>query len=269
MPKLTTLLLASILAVSSSACVSKSTHKKVLDELAACQGELGSCQTTSGEQADKITKLEADLVETRGNLDSESAARKQADEDLAALSSNLQATQEELGVLRKQREATEKRLKAFRELTEKFRSLVDTGKLEVVFRNGQMVLKLPAGILFASGKADLSKQGKGALGEVTDVLVEFKDRRFMIAGHTDDVKIKTRKFKNNWDLSTARAISVVQFMIDAGFAAENLAAAGYGEFDPVAPNDTTDGRQLNRRIEIVLVPDLSELPTLTEEPAGG
>jgi chemotaxis protein MotB len=123
--------------------------------------------------------------------------------------------------------------------------------------------------LFASGKADLSKQGKGALGEVTDVLVEFKDRRFMIAGHTDDVKIKTRKFKNNWDLSTARAISVVQFMIDAGFAAENLAAAGYGEFDPVAPNDTTDGRQLNRRIEIVLVPDLSELPTLTEEPAGG
>ena len=114
--------------------------------------------------------------------------------------------------------------------------------------------------------AYLSKAGQSALSEVLDVLIAFKDRRFVIAGHTDDRKIRTRKFKNNWDLSTARAVSVVQFMIKAGYAAGNLAAAGYGEFDPVSPNDTSEGRQLNRRIEIILVPDLSELPTLTADP---
>jgi chemotaxis protein MotB len=126
-----------------------------------------------------------------------------------------------------------------------------------------MVLKLPSGILFASGQADLSKPGQQALTEVTNILLEFKDRRFVIAGHTDTVPIKSRKFKDNWDLSTNRALSVVQFMVAAGFPAKNLAASGYGEFDPVAPNDTEENKQLNRRIEIILVPDLSELPTLT------
>jgi len=255
-----------LMGVAATGCVSKSTHKKVLDQLATCQGELGTCNTKSAEQAEKITALEGELVDTRKARDDEASARKDVESQLNALQTNLAATKDELSSLRKQREAAEKRLKAFRELNEKFRALVDTGKLEVVFRNGQMVLKLPAGILFASGKADLSKDGKGALKEVLDVLASFNDRRFMVAGHTDDRKISNRKFKNNWDLSTARAVSVVQFMIEAGFDPKNLAAAGYGEFDPVAGNDTPEGRQLNRRIEIILVPDLSELPGLTAEP---
>ena len=85
----------------------------------------------------------------------------------------------------------------------------------------------------------------------------------MVAGHTDNQPIRTAEFKNNWFLSTARANSVVQFMIKQGFPAKNLAAAGYGEFDPVAKNDTDDNRELNRRIEIILVPNLEELPSLT------
>src|SRR5690606_11026132 len=144
-----------------------------------------------------------------------------------------------------------------RQLRERFAKLVDTGKLDVAFRNGQMVLKLPSGILFASGKAVLSKDGQAALSEVLGILSEFKDRRFMVAGHTDTDPIRSRSFKNNWELSSSRAMSVVQFMIEAGFDPKNLAAAGYCEFDPVAPTDTEENKQLNRRIEIVLVPDLS------------
>ena len=102
-----------------------------------------------------------------------------------------------------------------------------------------------------------------ALNEVLKVLNEFKDRRFSIAGHTDTLPIKSRKFKNNWYLSTARANSVVQHMIKQGFPAKSLGAAGYGEFDPVSPNDTEPNRELNRRIEIILVPNLEELPSLT------
>ncbi len=143
--------------------------------------------------------------------------------------------------------------------------MVDTGRLQVLFRNGQMVLKLPSGILFASGSAELSEAGLTALAEVTTALEEFKGRRFMIAGHTDNVPIKDRNFKSNWHLSTARAVSVVRFMVDVGFPAKNLAASGYGEFDPIAANDTPANKELNRRIEIILVPNLEELPSLTGE----
>jgi chemotaxis protein MotB len=87
-----------------------------------------------------------------------------------------------------------------------------------------------------------------------------------VAGHTDNQPIRTKRFPNNWHLSTARASSIVEFLIEQGIPAENLAAAGYGEFDPIAENETADGRATNRRIEIILVPDLSELPDLTEEP---
>ena len=162
--------------------------------------------------------------------------------------------------------ASEKRLQAFRELTAKFKSLVDTGKLNVVFRQGQMVLELPSGVLFASGSADLSRTGQVALAEILNVLQDFVDRRFMIAGHTDNVPIRGRKFNNNWALSTARAVSVVDYMISSSFPPGNLAAAGFGEFAPVAPNDTAENKQKNRRIEIILVPDLSELPGLTVDP---
>ncbi|HWU86883.1 MAG TPA: OmpA family protein, partial [Kofleriaceae bacterium] len=102
-----------------------------------------------------------------------------------------------------------------------------------------------------------------ALSEVVKILMQFKDRRFVVAGHTDNQPIKTAEFKNNWYLSTARANSVVQFMIKQKFPAKNLAAAGYGEFDPVAKNDTETTREQNRRIEIILVPNLEELPSLT------
>ena len=235
-------ILAFALAGTASCGVKKEVHQKALDDLAATQAELEETQ----KQRDR---LRADLGLT--------------EDERGKLAEGMKATEEELAELRKQRAANEKRLAAFRDLRKRFAKLVDTGKLEVGFRNGQMVLKLPSGILFPSGQADLSKPGQAALTEVTNILLEFKDRRFVIAGHTDTDPIKSRKFKSNWDLSTARALSVVQFMVGAGFPPTSLAAAGYGEFDPVAANDKEESKQLNRRIEIILVPDLSELPSLT------
>src|SRR5262249_5232796 len=125
-----------------------------------------------------------------------------------------------------------------------------------------MTLKLPSGVLFPSAGADLSKGGKDTLTKVTKLLLELKDRHFLIAGHTDDVPIKNKDFANNWYLSTARAITVLQFMVDQGFPPTQLAAAGYADEDPIATNKNAKGRMKNRRIEILIVPDLSELPKL-------
>jgi chemotaxis protein MotB len=90
------------------------------------------------------------------------------------------------------------------------------------------------------------------------------DRRFLVVGHTDNVPIKTAAFASNWELSTARAVEVVQILIKEGMNPKSLSAAGYSEFDPVAANDTPDHKALNRRIEIVLQPNLSDLPPLDD-----
>jgi chemotaxis protein MotB len=261
--KLRSILAAAVAAAALAGCVKQSTYDKALADNKRLEGELADAKAHAAESektlGDQIQALEAkvhDLDAQLGNLDASSKA------ELGKVKGEKAATEAELAELRRQKEAAEKRIAAYKALQDKFRALVDTGKLQVVFRNGQMTLKLPSGILFPSGSAELSKGGQAALADVVGVLMQFKDRRFVVAGHTDNQPIKTAEFRNNWYLSTARANSVVQFMIKQEFPAKNLAAAGYGEFDPVAPNDAEAGRELNRRIEIILVPNLEELPSL-------
>jgi chemotaxis protein MotB len=88
------------------------------------------------------------------------------------------------------------------------------------------------------------------------VLAELDDRRFQVEGHTDNVPIATERFPSNWELSSARALSVVQLLVRGGVAPESLSGAGYGEFQPVASNDDRESRRRNRRIEIVMLPNL-------------
>ncbi|HSK03675.1 MAG TPA: OmpA family protein [Kofleriaceae bacterium] len=281
---------AAALALVLAGClVKKSTYQKALDENARLEGELAASRQQQADTektlGDKIKELETQLGmldETARTKESELGkirdekeateselgkirGQKEATEsELGKVRGQKEATEKELAELRRQKEAAEKRIAQYKALQAKFRALVDTGKLQVVFRNGQMTLKLPSGILFPSGSAELSKDGQAALGEVVKILMQFKDRRFMVAGHTDNQPIiRNTAFKDNWYLSTARANSVVQYMIKQKFPARNLAAAGYGEFDPVARNDSDAGREQNRRIEIILVPNLEELPSLT------
>ena len=83
-------------------------------------------------------------------------------------------------------------------------------------------------------------------------------------GHTDNVPIRTEQFPSNWELASARALTVLKTMVDAGLPAARVSAASFGDSKPTAGNDTTDGKALNRRIEIVVVPDLSSLPGFDE-----
>jgi len=264
----TRFLLVALAVVMAGGCgVKKATHQRALDALAACQGELSGTKNMLDTQKKKVAQLEGELDATRSERDAKGQAAVEKEKRIKDLLASMGDAEQELLKLRKQREQDEKRLTAYRALNDRLRQLIDTGKLDVAFRNGQMILKLPSGVLFPSGKGELSKNGKAALSEVLNILLEFKDRRFQIAGHTDNVPIRSHRFHDNWQLSTARAVSVVEAMVDAGFDPKNLSASGYCEFDPVAPNDTSKGRALNRRIEIILVPDLSELPNLTKNPS--
>ena len=242
-----------VVVLTLAGCVKESTHKKAVAKL---QGDITALRTELAERDRRIKELEGSAETLRG----ESETLRGESETLRG---EKEATAAELAELREKRAADEKRLAAFQDLQQRFKNLVDTGELEVAFRNGQMTLKLPSGVLFPSAGAELSEAGQKTLTKVTQLLMPLKDRLFLVAGHTDNVPIKTDAFANNWYLSTARAITVVQFMIDQGFPPDHLAAAGYADKDPIASNKSKNGRKKNRRIEIILVPDLSELPKLT------
>jgi len=123
---------------------------------------------------------------------------------------------------------------------------------------------LAADILFSSGKAALSEGFQGALSEAAEVLASIEGRSYQVEGHTDDVPISTAQYPSNWDLAAARAIGVVRSLIEAGLPPQRVSAASFSDNKPAAPNDTDENRARNRRIEIVIVPALSELPGFEE-----
>ena len=232
------------------------------------RGELATTkeQLKDNKSAADSCKTALDKASTeRDGLKTAVADKAKAEASLASMEANLQATRGELDDLRKQRAETEKRLAAFKDLTDKLQKMIDTGKLTVKTRNGSMVVALPAEVLFPSASADLSEAGQLSVLEVGIILKQFTGRRFMVVGHTDNLPIKSTVYKDNWELSTARATTVTKFLVKAGMEAKAVIAAGHGEFDPIASNGTKEGREKNRRIEIVLMPAISELPPMPEE----
>jgi chemotaxis protein MotB len=136
-------------------------------------------------------------------------------------------------------------------------------ELTVEMRDGKVYVSLSDKLLFKSGNANVETKGKEALKKLAEVLNKNNDVSIAIEGHTDNVPIRTLQYKDNWDLSAARATNVVRLLTDEyGMEAKRLTAAGRGEFSPVADNATNEGKAKNRRTEIVLSPKLEELMKL-------
>ena len=202
-----------------------------------------------------VGQLKERLEKLGQNVDKLSTERGQ-------LQAGLTDAKARLEELRKQKAAAEARLQIFRNLVDKLRAMIDAGQLKVITREGRMLIALPDDVLFDSGKAEVKPQGQEALAKVAQVLSTIAERRFLVAGHTDNVPIRSGRYRSNWDLSAARAIEVTLFLVAKGMKPQALAAAGFGEFDPIAQNDTPEHRTQNRRIEIVLQPNISDLPPL-------
>ncbi|PTX16520.1 chemotaxis protein MotB [Halanaerobium congolense] len=116
-----------------------------------------------------------------------------------------------------------------------------------------LVISLTGEILYELGRADIREQGREVLAMISDILIEIPND-IMIEGHTDDLPIRTDEFPSNWELSTARAVNVIKFLIEErDFDPARLSAAGYSEYRPVASNNTVEGRAKNRRVEVVVL----------------
>jgi chemotaxis protein MotB len=205
-------------------------------------------------------QLDTRLTTCLGELDTEKTTAADSGAQLNKAEAELTVCQSSMSDLKAQKAQSNALLEEFRTLTGRLQNMIDTGQLDVEFRRGQMVVKLPAQVLFPSGSATISDQGRAAVRGVADVFKSMPGRRFTVAGHTDNVPVRGGAFPDNWALSTARAVTVTLELINAGVRPTSLSAAGFGQYAPVASNRSEVGRSRNRRIEIILEPDLRKLP---------
>lgn len=233
----------------------------------------------------KVHKLQRDSANTHNQLNDCNSQVKNLKGEKASLQSDKTSLQNEntsvqndLNTLSNESKMTiadqAKRLKTFQDMiqsqkdvmTKLKNSIADalmnykTDELYVYYKDGNVYVSLEEKLLFKSGSDVVDPKGKEALKSLSKVLNNTKDITVMIEGHTDNVPIKTNLFKDNWDLSTARAISIVRILTkDNGFDSSRITASGRSEFHPVKPNETNEGRAGNRRTEVILSPDLREL----------
>jgi chemotaxis protein MotB len=237
-------------------------------------------QAHAADQDRALSAAQASTHDLQAKLDAATAQNEALRAELTRLGKNADSLLSEKGTLstaladakarldelRRAQDAAEARARQFKQLVMKFQHMIDAGQLKVALRNGHMVIQLANDVLFDSGRTDIKPTGQVAIKQVAVILKTIPDRHFQVAGDTDNVPIQTSLFPSNWELSTRRAVEVVRLLVAQGLRPEALSAAGYGEFDPIAPNDTAQNRQRNRRIEITLEPNINELVAVPSTP---
>jgi chemotaxis protein MotB len=250
-------------------------HQREEQEAEAIRAEL---ETTKAQ----VESLRGELQKMGVNMESLNEQLQQTGTQKAQLAKSLQELQRALDEYKARAAQLERIKQRFEVLRDKLKKLTELG-LKVEIRRNRMVIRLPGDVLFASGNDKLRPEGNRVLDAVAEVIrndKQLSSRYFQVAGHTDNKPLSGGRFGDNWGLSTMRAREVLVYLIaplpppDAkppapaakdkgkgggGLTAERLHAAGYGETDPVAKNDTDEGRQQNRRVELVLMPDVEEM----------
>ncbi|MCD6276798.1 OmpA family protein [candidate division WOR-3 bacterium] len=162
---------------------------------------------------------------------------------------------EELGRLKEMVKQTEKKDTTAMPIKEEFKELLEG--INITGTDEQLKIILPGKKLFPPGSVEISKEGKELLRQLGNILKRLKNRKILIEGHTDNSRISgtlKKKYPTNWELSAARAVKVVRFLIEEiGIDPKRIAAIAYGEYHPIADNSTSEGRAKNRRIVVTLL----------------
>lgn len=253
-----------LLITIGTSCVGK---KKYL----ASQKHVEKLQQDSTQFVSTVNSLKADLQRAETQYDQ---YKTKTESERAALLSQLEEQGTELSQkdqalqLRAQRlRALESRLEQQQQIVDNLRKTVedalvniDEEDLSVEVKNGKVYVSLSDKLLFPSGSAKLNKEGEDAIGKLAKVLQQNEKINIDVVGHTDSIPIKTAKYSDNWDLSTARATTITRLLTEEfNVPGKRLTAAGMSDFSPVATNSTKEGRAKNRRTEIILTPKLEEL----------
>jgi chemotaxis protein MotB len=226
------------------------------EQLAAQQQAANKCKTDHGAATEELDGLKRRFQERGVSLDN--------------LTQDLEEQRQANEEYRKRAEQLEQVRQRFELLREKLKKLTELG-LKVQVRDNRMLIQLPGNVLFDSGKDTLKPSGLEILGQVAAVLhadADLSQREFQVAGHTDNKPLGAGPYKDNWGLSALRARSVLAFLTTpredkgGGLDPKHWSAAGYADTDPVASNDSDEGREQNRRVELVVLPNVEEMLNL-------
>jgi len=179
----------------------------------------------------------------------------------AQLSGQLESISAEANELAKARKDREEALRNQQKLIDSLKKEIDTGQVKIARLAGLTTVRLEDKILFGSSRASIKESGLGILKKVGEALQQIKDKHIQVQGHTDSRPIRwdlQGRYPTNWELSAARAATIVRYLIDEiGIDPARLSAAGYAFHQPLASNDAPDGQQQNRRVEFALLPLLA------------
>jgi chemotaxis protein MotB len=249
MKKLSISIAILISALSFTGCVSSKKYKE-----ATARGQ-------NFEQ--RINTLQADNDKLKGENEALNSQLASSRSDLQSKDASLADEQKKLQELRALVDAERNAIKNLKQEVCSALKCFSPDELSIEIREGKLYVSLSDKLLFPSGSDAVNARGKEAITMLSTVL-KNSDLEIMVEGHTDPVPIASSRNKDNWDLSAHRATSVTRIMIDNGISPQRLLATGRGEFHPLAENNTSTGRQTNRRTEIVLAPKLDKLWKLTE-----
>jgi len=198
--------LSLLLAVALGGCgVSQAEYNIRVTEIEKCQAELSHAQVELGASQSRLDDKRHDLEQRDEQI-------TRLEGDARTLARNLSATEREMEALRRAHAQSEQRSELYRALVARLRDAIGAGTLAVEVRKGKMLVKLGDAILFDPGQSALKTDGQKALRQVAQALKEIPDRDFVVAGHTDNRPIKNSPYASNWELSTARAVTVVRFL---------------------------------------------------------
>lgn len=233
----------SLLFLLSACGVPTAQFDKAVADLKDCSKERDEAILKSNTCRNQVTNLTAE----------NDAVKKERD--------GMKAKVDELNAKAEKAAELEKATATYQDLQKKLEKEIQEGKIQITEMKNRLTMTMVDKILFPSGSADVSRDGKLVLDKVISIIKDVADKRIQVEGHTDNVRIFSSiksKYPTNWELSTARATQVVRYLQEeGGIDPKRLSATGYSEYQPVAPNDSDEGKAKNRRIEIVLLPLLN------------
>ena len=230
-------------ALTAAGCVSQGNYDKLAKEkngeIAALQGEQKRLEGETQKLQDQVKALE-----------SQRTALEQQQADLRGQVSSLEQERAQL------KSAGDQTKAQYAALVSSLGDEVKKGELQVRQYKDMLTVEVAEQVFFDSGRANLKASGRSVLDKVAQALKSFDDKFVRVSGHTDNVPIAKALqpvFPSNWELSVARATTVVRYLQGAGIPPDRMIASGRAEYEPVAENTSEDGRRKNRRIEITLL----------------
>lgn len=199
------------------------------------------------------------LDEREKNLKEMELLKKNYEAKIAEMQLAIKNLNEELSSLKKLTETQKAELNRMadqaNDLEKQLKDEIEKGEIRLKKFHDRLIINIDDRISFDSGSSELKKEILPALDKITKILADYPEYDIVIEGHTDNVPIKTRLFRDNWQLSTERALAVLNYLLgNKRLDRRRFSAAGYGEYHPIVSNDTPANRSLNRRVDIVVVP---------------